>query len=91
MKILTAGLIDRLATAEEEFDSMPLDKAGRLVASLARTKTYKDKVRQDMQKKADLALQEMESDIMSMIKQDEQSVAQMKEVLEKARARMMAE
>ena len=44
-----------------------------------------------MQKKADLALQEMESDIMSMIKQDEQSVAQMKEVLEKARARMMAE
>lgn len=91
MKILTAGLIDRLATAEEEFDTMPLDKAGRLVASLARTKTYKDKVRQDMQKKADLALQEMESDIMSIIKQDEQSAAQMKEVLEKARARMMAE
>ena len=49
---LTAGLIDRLATAEEEFDTMPLDKAGRLVASLARTKTYKDRVRQDMQKKA---------------------------------------
>ena len=91
MKILTAGLIDRLATAEEEFDTMPLDKAGRLVASLARTKTYKDKVRQDMQKKADLALQEMESDIMSVIKQDEQSTAQMKEILEKARARMMAE
>ena len=44
-----------------------------------------------MQKKADLALQEMESDIMSMIKQDEQSAAQMKEILEKARARMMAE
>ena len=44
-----------------------------------------------MQKKADLALQEMESDIMAMIKQDEQSAAQMKEILEKARARMMAE
>ena len=91
MKILTAGLIDRLATAEEEFDTMPLDKAGRLVASIARTKTYKDKVRQDMQKKAALALKEMESDIMSVIRQDEQSARQMKEILEKARDRMMAE
>lgn len=91
MKILTSGLIDRLATAEEEFDTMPLDKAGRLVASLARTKTYKDRVRQDMQKKADLALKEMEADIMNMIKQDEESARQMKGILEKARARMNAE
>lgn len=91
MKILTAGLIDRLATAEEEFENMPLDKAGRLVASLARTKTYKDKVRQDMQKKADLAFKEMEDDIMSVIKQDPESASRMKEILEKARERMRAE
>lgn len=91
MKILTAGLIDRLATAEEEFDTMPLDKAGRLVASLARTKSYKDKVRQDLQKKADLALQEMEADIMGVIKQDERSAAMLKEILERARTRMMTE
>lgn len=91
MKILTAGLIDRLATAEEEFDTMPLDKAGRLVASIARTKTYKDKVRQDMQKKASLALKEMEADIMAVIKQDGQAVQQMREILEKARNRMDVE
>ena len=88
MKILTTGLIDRLATAEEEFDTMPLDKAGRLVASIARTKTYKDKVKQDMQKKAELAFQEMEADIMAVIKQDGQSVAAMKEILQKAKKRM---
>lgn len=88
MKILMAGLIDRLATAEEEFDTMPLDKAGRLVASIARTKTYKDKVKQDMQKKAELAFQEMEADIMAVIKQDGQSVAAMKEILSKAKKRM---
>lgn len=91
MKLLASGLIDRLATAEEEFDTMPLDKAGRLVVSLARSKTYKDRVRHDMQKKADLALKEMEADIMNMIKQDEESARQMKEILEKARARMNAE
>lgn len=91
MKILTSGLIDRLATAEEEFETMPLDKAGRLIASLARTKTYKDKVRQEMQKKADIALKEMEADIMSVIKQDKESAARMKEILEKAREKMKAE
>lgn len=88
MKILMAGLIDRLATAEEEFETMPLDKAGRLVTSLARTKTYKDKVKQDMQKKAELAFQEMEADIMAAIKQDGKSVEAMKEILSKAKKRM---
>ena len=28
------GLMQRVSTAEEEFDEMPLDKAGRLIASL---------------------------------------------------------
>ena len=42
------GLVNKVATAEEEFQEMPLDKAGRLIASLSRTKVYKDRVRQDM-------------------------------------------
>ena len=36
------GLINKVATAEEEFQEMPLDKAGRLIASLSRTKIYKE-------------------------------------------------
>ena len=31
------GLLNKVATAEEEFNEMPLDKAGRLIASLSRT------------------------------------------------------
>lgn len=50
------GLLNKVATAEEEFNEMPLDKAGRLIASLSRTKVYKDRVKQDMRKKADTAL-----------------------------------
>ena len=46
------GLINKLATAEEEFDALPLEKAGRLLTSLSRTKVYKDRVKQDMQKKS---------------------------------------
>lgn len=45
------GLVNRMASAEEEWDTIPLDKAGRLIASLSRTKAYKDRVKQDMRKR----------------------------------------
>ena len=83
------GLVNRMATAEEEFDTMPLDKAGRLIASLSRKKVYKDRVRQDMRKKADIAFQEMETEMMKVIKQDPESVVQLKEILMKAKERMI--
>lgn len=83
------GLVNRMATAEEEWDEIPLDKAGRLIASLSRTKVYKDRVKQDMRKKADIAFREMESEMLKVIKQDEKSAAQLKEILAKAKERMM--
>ena len=83
------GLLNKVATAEEEFNEMPLDKAGRLIASLSRTKVYKDRVRQDMRRKADIAFREMESEILKVIKQDGKSVEMLKEILAKAKERMM--
>lgn len=83
------GLLNKVATAEEEFNEMPLDKAGRLIASLSRTKLYKDRVKQDMRRKADIAFREMESEMLKVIKQDEKSAAQLKEILAKAKERMM--
>lgn len=82
MRMLMDGLINKMATAEEEFDQMPLDKAGRLLASLSRTKVYKDKAKQEMQKKADLAFKEMEQEILKVIKQDERSAEALKELLD---------
>ena len=38
--VLMDGLMQRVSTAEEEFDELPLDKAGRLIASLSRNATY---------------------------------------------------
>ena len=83
------GLLNKVATAEEEFNEMPLDKAGRLIASLSRTKVYKDRVKQDMRRKADIAFREMESEMLKVIKQDEKSAAQLKEILAKAKEWMM--
>ena len=83
------GLLNKVATAEEEFNEMPIEKAGRLIASLSRTKVYKDRVKQDMRRKADIAFREMESEMLKVIKQDEKSAAQLKEILAKAKERMM--
>ena len=83
------GLLNKVATADEEFNEMPLDKAGRLIASLSRTKVYKDRVKQDMRRKADIAFREMESEMLKVIKQDEKSAAQLKEILAKEKERMM--
>lgn len=89
MRMLMDGLINKMATAEEEFDTMPLDKAGRLLASLSRTKVYKDKVRQDMQKKAELAFKELEDGMLKLIRQDEESARMLKQILQKAKDRMI--
>jgi len=83
------GLLNKVATAEEEFDEMPLDKAGRLIASLSRTKVYKDRVKQDMKKKADVAFREMETEMLKVIKQDGKSAAMLKEILARTKERMM--
>lgn len=89
LMLMMDGLINRLATAEEEFDLLPLDKVGRLIASLSRTKVYKDRVRQDMKDKADLAFKSMEGEIMKTIKSDPELTAKLKEILTRAKEMML--
>lgn len=83
------GLVNKVAAAEEEFDEMPLDKAGRLIASLSRTKVYKDRVRQEMRRKAETAFREMEAEMLKVIREDAESAEQLKIILAKAKERMM--
>ena len=68
---------------------MPLDKAGRLITAISRTKVYKDRVKHDMKKKVELAFEGMEIDLMSAIKSDPALANQLKAVLEKAKEKMM--
>lgn len=49
--VLMDGLMQRVSTAEDDFQEMPLDKAGRLIASLARNATYEKRVRADLKKR----------------------------------------
>ena len=89
--VLMDGLMQRVSTAEEEFDELPLDKAGRLIASLARNATYEQRVRQEMKRKAELAFDQMETELLEKVKQYPDLAAQLRDVLAKARERVVAD
>ena len=83
------GLMQRVSTAEEEFQEMPLDKAGRLIASLSRTETYEQRVRQDMKKKSELAFEQHEAELMAAIKQDPELTKELHSILSRAREKVL--
>ena len=89
--VLMDGLMQRVSTAEDDFSSMPLDKAGRLIASLSRNATYERRVRQDMKKKAELAFDQMEAELMAAIKQHPELVGELHDVLTRAREKVVAD
>lgn len=87
--VLMDGLMQRVSTAEEDFSEMPLDKAGRLIASLSRGATYEKRVRFEMKKKLELAFEELEHELMAAIKQDISLSSEMQTLLARAKERIL--
>lgn len=87
--LLMDGLMQRVITAEEEFNEMPLDKAGRLIAQLSRVQMYEDKVKKDYKKKVELAFEGMEDELMKAIKSDPILAKELRSVLERAKEKMI--
>lgn len=65
------------------------DKVWMIKRYLCGTFYVNQEIKQDMRRKADIAFREMESEMLKVIKQDEKSAAQLKEILAKAKERMM--
>ena len=89
--VLMDGLMQRVSTAEDDFQEMPLDKAGRLIASLARNATYEKRVRADLKKKAELAFDQMEAELMAAIKQHPELAGELHDVLARAREKVLTD
>ena len=89
--VLMDGLMQRVSTAEEEYNEMPLDKAGRLIVSLARNATYEQRVRQEMKKKAELAFDQMETELMAAIKQHPELSGELHDVLTRAKEKVLTD
>lgn len=89
--VLMDALMQRVSTAEEEFQEMPLDKAGRLIASLSRNATYDKRVRQEMKRKAEVAFDQMEAELMAAIKQHPELAGELHSVLTRAKEKVIAD
>ena len=66
--ILKSGLLQKIATAEEEFNEMPVEKAGRLLVELNKSEIARERLELDYKKKTQLALEAFESNIMNEVK-----------------------
>lgn len=89
--VLMDGLMQRVSTAEDDFSEMPLDKAGRLIASLSRNATYEKRTRQDMKKKAELAFDQLETELMAAIKQHPELTNELHDLLVRAREKVLTD
>lgn len=87
--VMMDGLMQRVSTAEDDFSEMPLDKAGRLIASFARNATYEKRTRADLKKKAELAFDQMEAELMDAIRQHPELSGELHNVLARAREKVL--
>ena len=89
--LMLNGLMQRISTAEEEFMEMPLEKAGRLVSSFSKDELRKQKNRQDRQKKMELAFEQLEVELMKLIKNDATLTSKLKNVLLEAKKKVLSD
>lgn len=89
--VMMDGLLQKVSTAEEEFQEMPLDKAGRLIASLSRTEIYDQKAKRDWKNKMEVALEGLEAELMSKIKEDKDLSREVSAILRKVRDKINVE
>ncbi|MCR4442951.1 MAG: DUF3486 family protein [Peptococcaceae bacterium] len=87
--ILMDALTQRIATAEEEFDNMPLDKAGRLIASLQRSIVYKEKFKLEYEKGVGDAFEMFKKEIPEAIKNDPELLQEMTRIINIAKDKVL--
>lgn len=81
--LLLDGLINRIAAAEEEFEELPLDKAGRLLVQLQRSGVYKNRYKEDRKKTIDALRDSLLAELRKEIQNDEQLVGRLSEMIDR--------
>lgn len=89
--VFVDGIMRRVSTAEEEFAEIPLEKAGRLLASFSRNETYEKRTRADLKKKAELAFDQLEAELMDAIRQHPELAGDLHSVLARAREKVLTD
>ena len=89
--ILKSGLLQRISSAEEEFNDMPIEKAGRLFVQLSKAEADRKRTAAAVKKKAELALDGMENELLDTIKHHPDLRDDLRNILQRARERILDE
>lgn len=87
--ILQSGLLRKITTAKEEFNEMPIEKAGRLLVELNRSETARERLELDYKKKATLAYEELEERLLKTVRRDPELTAKMRAILKEAQQKFL--
>lgn len=83
--ILKSGLLQKISTAEEEFNEMSIEKAGRLLVEINRTEIANGKLELDSMTKSELAFKALEDTISAVIKNNKEDKETMKAIMARAK------
>ena len=89
--ILKSGLLQKIASAEEEFNDMPIEKAGRLFVQPSKAEADRKRTAAAVKKKAELALDGMENELLDTIKHHPDLRDDLRNILQRARERILDE
>lgn len=84
--ILIDGLTRRIATAEEDFDALPLDKAGRLLVQLQRSTIYKERWRKERLAAIEAVEKNVKRRMRQMVQDDPDLLARLQQLVSEAAA-----
>lgn len=84
--ILIDGLTRRIATAEEEFDDLPIEKAGRLLVQLQRSTVYKERYRKDRRAAIEAVEANVKRRMRQMIQNNPELLEQLQQLVSEAAA-----
>ena len=85
--ILKSGLLQKISTAEEEFNEMPIERAGRLLVEINKTELAEKRLELDYKKKLQLAFEQFEQEIMKLIKKYPDLKADFKKLMSELKER----
>jgi hypothetical protein len=89
--ILKSGLLQKIATAEEEFNEMPVEKAGRLFVELNKSEIARERLELDYKKKMELAFEGFESNVMDVVKRYPEIQERFSELFKELKQKMQNE
>lgn len=89
--ILKSGLLQKISSAEEEFNNMPIEKAGRLFVQISKAEADRKRTAAAVKRKTELAFDFMENDLMDTIKNHPDLRDDLHQVLQRIRERVLDE